>query len=742
MTAFEIVQKKLQEDMVQGQMHTTLRDIGRLAGGYATTGALNGADLQALEDYAAGRSTNPKEGRSKWREAVAFGRSQPITFEATRQRAEPEGFDWTDSIKVGKHKSAERPVVDERWVEAVDIPAPAAGWNPGDMIRYFEAVFEPDERIGINVRAFQKEDGKWMPADKGTFDRTRAELCQLLNQHREDIGAVLGDINNECGAWVRINPLDGEGAKDANVTAYRHSLIEADGQELGKQLAMIRKLNLPCSAIVHSGGKSIHAVVRVDATDLQDYRRRVDRLYEVCEKSGLKVDSACRNPSRLSRLPGVERNGGAQYLIDTRCGAASFDAWISYVEDTHDQLPDPESLASVWDAMPDLDPEVIKGILRKGHKMLIAGPSKAAKSFMLEELCVCIAEGRPWLGWEVMKGPVLYVNLELARASCMHRFRTVYQAMGIEPHNLADIDVWNLRGNTVPLDRLAPKLIRRSQARNYVAIILDPIYKILTGDENSAEEMGAFCNLFDRIGTALGAATVYAHHHSKGSQGAKRSIDRSSGSGVFGRDPDACLDLIELDISKDRRGVLVDKHAWVALERLADTLRLDLSGIDEGTRSQADAFLMAVQTAFPAHAPDFANCLAATRTAVGLMTGWRIEANLREFAAPPPRRIWFRYPVHTEDDHGLLLDAKAAGEEAPWEASRRAKDDVRKANADSAREDLENAIEAAGGACQATVQDVAEALGITAKTVRNRIERLRNWRIENNTILRAKTGAK
>ena len=39
---------------------------------------------------------------------------------------------------------------------------------------------------------------------------------------------------------------------------------------------------------------------------------------------------------------------------------------------------------------------------------------------------------------------------------------------------------------------------------------------------------------------------IYCHHHSKGAQGGKRSMDRASGSGVFARDPDAMLDMTEL----------------------------------------------------------------------------------------------------------------------------------------------------------------------------------------------------
>ena len=126
-------------------------------------------------------------------------------------------------------------------------------------------------------------------------------------------------------------------------------------------------------------------------------------------------------------------------------------------------------------------------------------------------------------------------------------YKDVYMTMGIEARNLHNIDIWNLRGKSVPMDKLAPKLIRRAAKKDYVAIIIDPIYKVITGDENSADQMANFCNQFDKVCTELGCAVIYCHHHSKGAQGGKKSMDRASGSGVFARDPDALLDLIELE---------------------------------------------------------------------------------------------------------------------------------------------------------------------------------------------------
>ena len=75
-----------------------------------------------------------------------------------------------------------------------------------------------------------------------------------------------------------------------------------------------------------------------------------------------------------------------------------------------DNLPDTENIADVWENLPELSPPLIDGVLRMGHKMLLAGPSKAGKSFALIELCISIAEGKPWLGFKCASGRVLYAD--------------------------------------------------------------------------------------------------------------------------------------------------------------------------------------------------------------------------------------------------------------------------------------------------------------------------------------------
>ena len=148
----------------------------------------------------------------------------------------------------------------------------------------------------------------------------------------------MGDYNPEAGAWIRFNPLDGKGCKNENVTEYRFALVESDDMEIDRQNAIIKELELPVACLVYSGGKSLHAIVHIDAKDYTEYRQRVDYLYHVCQKNGLKIDIQNKNPSRLSRMPGVMRNGQKQYLLETNLGHENWGSWKEWVEGFNDCL--------------------------------------------------------------------------------------------------------------------------------------------------------------------------------------------------------------------------------------------------------------------------------------------------------------------------------------------------------------------------------------------------------------------
>jgi len=681
------------------------------------------------------QDTRPKQYRpgacaEKWR---GFGHANgPVTIGTLYELAKRHGYkpmggaphvkarayDWDDVI----------PVVDLEWTEDDEsIEAPAQDWNPvQEVIDYLRALFQAEEHVSYVFEA--SEDGK--PAGRGVYSCTMGQLVDDLQRHR-DIGRAMGDYHAEAGGWVRINPVDGQGIADKNVTAYRHALIESDSESIERQQAIYSQLELPLAALVHSGGKSLHAIVRIDAATREEYRERVNYLHQVCAKNGLTIDGANKNPSRLSRLPGILRNGNPQFLVGVKLGKPSWDAWKTWIEELDDDLPDIERLADLWDTPPLLADEIIQGVLRRGHKMLLAGPSKAGKSFALLELAIAIAEGADWLGWPCAKGRVLYLNLELDAASCLRRIRDLYSALGRKPSGGAEFHLWHLRGKATPLDRLVPKLLRRARATHYDAIIIDPIYKVSTGDENDAHSVGEFCNQLDRIALELNAAVIYCHHHSKDSQGQKNALDRSSGSGVFARDADAILDLLELRIEDDRRATLEGRACCRAIAAM-----LDADPDADGWQTAIAQDIQVVAAPFEAEARKLlcsASALAtldasldAAKAAVACLSGWRIEGTLREFAPIKPKNLFFRYPIHVLDADDALADAKADGEEAPWAAQQREKRAAQNKERQSDLQALQTAWAALAGwegGEDVYLGDLCEATGKTEAQIRRTINK-------------------
>jgi hypothetical protein len=118
-----------------------------------------------------------------------------------------------------------------------------------------------------------------------------------------------GSDTGQGGAWLRMNPLDGRGVADVNVTAFRFALLESDKLPVELQLALFAKLPLPVAAVIGSGGRSVHAWVRVEALDASEYRATVAEMLAILARFG--VDGKNKNPSRLSRLPGARREIGA-----------------------------------------------------------------------------------------------------------------------------------------------------------------------------------------------------------------------------------------------------------------------------------------------------------------------------------------------------------------------------------------------------------------------------------------------
>ena len=173
--------------------------------------------------------------------------------------------------------------------------------------------------------------------------------------------------------------------------------------------------------------------------------------------------------------------------------------------------------------------------------------------------------------------------------------------------------------------------------------------------------MAQFTNQFDIICDKLHATAIYAHHHSKGAKGQLSAQDRSSGSGVFARDPDGIIDFSELEMDDKYR----EEHP-------------DLEYTD---------------------------------------TGWQVECITREFKKPRIKKVWFRYPLHVVDAGDLdpllvkgdpRLDPRKTPEER-WEE--------KKQNLITAYD--ANNFDGTG----VSIIDLARHLSVSEKTIVNHVER-------------------
>ena len=178
------------------------------------------SDWTVWDDWSKNDSRyHPGECKAKW--ATFHNCSSPVTGGTLIWMAASRG--WSDT-------GADRPM---NWDDSIFFDgreAASASRSPSEqLITYLETLFRPEEYVGYVTKSCQaKSNGRWVPNSRGVFNRTAGELIAGLRKHPEDPGAVVGDWKPEAGAWIRFNPLDGQGVQNENVTRFRYALVESD----------------------------------------------------------------------------------------------------------------------------------------------------------------------------------------------------------------------------------------------------------------------------------------------------------------------------------------------------------------------------------------------------------------------------------------------------------------------------------------------------------------------------------
>lgn len=184
-------------------------------------------------------------------------------------------------------------------------------------------------------------------------------------------------------------------------------------------------------------------------------------------------------------------------------------------------VPAIKSVRQLLSDHPELRPPVIHGLLRVGESMNVIAPSKLGKSWLVTDLALSLASGRPWLGtFQTEPGPVLLIDNELHSQTSANRIPKVAGARGIPLEDIADaVFIENLRGRLKDILSLAP-YFRQLRPGYFKITVLDAFYRFLPKgtDENSNANLAEIYNQLDWYADQIGCSFVLVHYASKGNQ--------------------------------------------------------------------------------------------------------------------------------------------------------------------------------------------------------------------------------
>ena len=146
------------------------------------------------------------------------------------------------------------------------------------------------------------------------WDADKSDVTQ--NQHLP---------TGENGVWFLPQPVSGEFSPNPRldgkesrrseeaVTAWRYAVLESDEADADDWLRCLVQMPFRIASICESGGRSIHALVRVDAASKADWDRLILPIKPVLITLG--ADRGALSAVRLSRLPQAMRGERCQRLL-------------------------------------------------------------------------------------------------------------------------------------------------------------------------------------------------------------------------------------------------------------------------------------------------------------------------------------------------------------------------------------------------------------------------------------------
>lgn len=278
-----------------------------------------------------GSGNRDDSGYKAFLRAGSLGVDPQVATEEVIKRIKATGGTITPSKLQSQQKRAYSHAGGQQGEVAPILRPPATSFDPAKLKEFVSKApgidaqwlksRSPVSPEGINSAPFLEH--LYLPGEKVLV----FESLHSPGDHVFEIGAQNSPLPKLTadGVWYLVNPVDGQthpnprqdnkpsARSEESVTSWRYMVIESDVVAQNEWLSCLVQLHLQISAIYTSGGKSVHALVRVDAGSKEEWDAIRDQLRPLLVTLG--ADSAAMTGVRLSRLPGAYRGPCLQGLL-------------------------------------------------------------------------------------------------------------------------------------------------------------------------------------------------------------------------------------------------------------------------------------------------------------------------------------------------------------------------------------------------------------------------------------------
>jgi hypothetical protein len=172
--------------------------------------------------------------------------------------------------------------------------------------------------------------------------------------------------------------------------------------------------------------------------------------------------------------------------------------------------------------MPEYSSWMGDRLLVPGGRLLLFGAPETYKSFAVQWLLYCLAEGKDWYGQPVhYKGNTLYVEVEIGDYMFQERTMSIHKEHGMTDGAFYSTDY----GVKLATQEDANEIITHIEEHDIQMVFFDPVNLIMRGSERNDEHVSNFLSLCNYISGATGCGVGCIHHSRKSQYTAAGKID-------------------------------------------------------------------------------------------------------------------------------------------------------------------------------------------------------------------------